>query len=300
MNGYGYIPEPIDPKAPVYDAIFGATTTTESFNWKPYLAPRENQGWIPFCVSFSRLNCAEAKAKKDGVDINLSDRYLGVTSHTSKSGNSLHQVSETFRSTGTVDEYQCTFTPEMLSEGWSYWDAINTLPDLSSAKKYTGGDHAWVYGKQAMIDALQYSPLQIALGLDRSYEIDKIVKTPKIATAYHAVCLYYIDKDGLMYIQDSCGTEFKILESDYLLQGVKSFRDLPANWKELNTPYVLKNPNIAKANPYAKANIAYVNALYKEAYGRYARPKELLRFVGIRVKDAANLILGAWRSPFYN
>lgn len=63
--------------------------------------------------------------------------------------------------------------------------------------------------------------------------------------------------------------------------------------------YILKNKKIADAPPNAKANPNFINALYWEASGRNATKKELALFVGRRVKDAANLILGKWRSPFF-
>ena len=64
-------------------------------------------------------------------------------------------------------------------------------------------------------------------------------------------------------------------------------------------PYELKNKKIAEASPIAKANSNFVNACYRERYSRDATKTELALFVGRMVKDAANLILGAWRSPFF-
>jgi hypothetical protein len=60
----------------------------------------------------------------------------------------------------------------------------------------------------------------------------------------------------------------------------------------------LKNQGIASANPSAIANRAYIDALYKEVYGRYATENEYNRFKNNTVKDAANIILGQNLSPF--
>lgn len=60
----------------------------------------------------------------------------------------------------------------------------------------------------------------------------------------------------------------------------------------------LKNAWIASANPSAVANSNYINALYQEKYGRNATRAELDKFASSTVKDAANIILWQWLSPF--
>lgn len=62
----------------------------------------------------------------------------------------------------------------------------------------------------------------------------------------------------------------------------------------------LKNQTIAAANPASTANRAYIDALYKEKYGRYATDAEYNRFKNSSAKDAANIILGQALSPFTN
>lgn len=62
----------------------------------------------------------------------------------------------------------------------------------------------------------------------------------------------------------------------------------------------LKNQTIAAANPASTANRAYIDALYKEKYGRYATDAEYNRFKNSSTKDAANIILGQTLSPFTN
>lgn len=61
----------------------------------------------------------------------------------------------------------------------------------------------------------------------------------------------------------------------------------------------LKNSKIATAKPDAKANKAYIDALFMEAYSRYATVEEQKKFVGQTIRDAANTILGSRLSPFY-
>lgn len=62
---------------------------------------------------------------------------------------------------------------------------------------------------------------------------------------------------------------------------------------------MLNNPKIAQANPAVKVNKAFVDALYQEAYGRYATVSEQALFKGKTVKDASNVILGS-RSPWFD
>ena len=228
-----YIPEKIKKENAVYDIIFGAgdLKRTESFNWKEYLPEREIQWWIPFCVSFSRLECAEAVAFKIGIDINFSDRRLGVESGTTKVGNSMDKVSDTFKNKGVDQEEFTPFTKEMFSEGWNAWDDIFNLPE--AGERYYGGNHSWIWTKSAMIDALDYSPLSIAVGENNeNWENTTVVQNPTRVDFYHCVTLYYIDDEGRYYVRDSLGKEFKILNKDYSIKWCKSFRDLPKNWKK--------------------------------------------------------------------
>lgn len=231
-NPFGYIPETEKPNSAIYNRIFSIGGATASFDWRPYAPVRERQYWYPFCVSFSRLNCGETVANKQGIQVNLSDRELGVISGTTIYGNSLEAVSEAFRLKGVRVEAEVPFTEKMVTfAGNDIWDLVFDLPKDNGSKRYYGGNHSWVYGTPAMIDAMQFSPLQIALGIDGNWEADGVVKAPTKIEAYHAVMLMYIDVEGYMYIQDSIGKEFKKLAPDYPLTGCKSFRDLPENWK---------------------------------------------------------------------
>jgi len=231
-KGCGLILESPRPEDAKYEHIFGIGRAKPR-NWKPYLPKRERQFWLPFCVSFSRLNCAEAKAKSIGIELNLSDRYLAVISGTTKKGNTLRKVSETFRKEGVVEEKECYLSFELLSRGWENWDKIFDLSEVDkNAKRYFGGNYSWLKPDlQILKDALSYSPIQIGVGIGNTWE-DEVVTKPPFIVAYHAVCCYYID-DKYIYINDSIGREFKKLSLDYPIEVAMSFRDLPSNWKEI-------------------------------------------------------------------
>lgn len=247
----GYIPELIAETAAIYNRVFGTGggPIRASKDWRPNMAPRRRQGWWPFCVSYSRVACALAVAAVSGVTIDLSRLVLGVLSGTggpfahpaTPSGNSLENVSETFRKIGDVLSSIRDFTDkEITYSGQDVWDNAFNLPAaVAAAKKYLGGSHSWVFGRAAQVDALDHSPLQIACPIGETWENDGIVQPPKVISDYHSPTLCFIDANGVMYIQDTIGKEWKQLSPDYPLTGTKSFRDLPENWKELNMGKIL-------------------------------------------------------------
>ncbi|HOB90275.1 MAG TPA: hypothetical protein PKG74_03035 [Candidatus Colwellbacteria bacterium] len=234
-NPFGVDPEKIKilPDHAIADHIFAGEAGAVPFNWKPFLGPRELQYWIPFCVSFSRLRCAVAKARKEGLEIDFSERDLGVESGTTKQGNGLHEVSEFFRNTGIFLQKDCFFTNQMISDGWPMWDKIFDLSDVpAGAQRYKGGNHSWVIGGiEAIKQQLAFSPIQIAVPVGDNWEAE-IVSPPSVIRSYHAITLYFVG--DYLEIQDSVGKEFKKLTLDYPITGAKSFRDLPQNWKVLN------------------------------------------------------------------
>lgn len=232
----GVILAPPQQTDAVYDIVFGAEAPQSPYNWKPYLPVVENQKNIPFCVSFSRLNCAETLAKRDGLELNLSDRHLGVISGTSKSGNSLNAVSEAFRTLGIVREEYFEWKPGMMEDTSTFWTEIfDTSSIPSDARRYFGGNHSWVNDREAMKSALAFSPLQIAFPVGETY-FNSVVKPPQNIGGYHAVLLYWIDTQGNYYIFDSVDGAEKILDSNYPISQCKSFRDLPENWKTIEPP----------------------------------------------------------------
>lgn len=210
-----------------------------SFDWSPWLPIREEQKGTQFCTCFSRLNCAETKAKKENnEELNLSDLDLGVKSGTTNKGNNLNNPSEAFRKQGIVKETDRPWKPEWLDNPNKYWNEILKSPTTPNAKLYFGGNHSWVYGKQAMLNALKDSPLQIAVGVGNNWGAG-IIKDPKTYFSYHAVMCYGIDENGNYLIEDSYPPHEKVLDKDYTILQCKSFTDLPKNWKEQRDKYLM-------------------------------------------------------------
>jgi hypothetical protein len=227
-NG-GCILAPIQPTDAIYEQIF-AGEVQEPINWEMFLPLFETQKNTTGCVSFSRLNCAETLAKREGLSFNLSDRHLFVLSGTTKSGNNLNAVSEAFRTLGIVREEYFTWKEGQLEDPSGHWQEIfDTSLIPADARRYFGGNHSWVNGKENMKSALAFSPLQIAIGVGETYG-DDLIKNPKEITAYHCIMLYYISDKGY-HIYDSVIKATQILAPDYKILQAKSFRDLPEDWK---------------------------------------------------------------------
>lgn len=215
----------------VYEQIFGAEVVVP-INWFEWLPMKEFQN-VPFCVTYSRLNCAETIAKKNNVladngeEFNLSDRNLGVISGTTKQGNSLDNVSDWFRNKGTPLEKHCPFTT-------TDWAKIFDLSDVpAGARRYKGGNYSWITNLSvaSLKSALAFAPIQIGIAPGETY-YDEIVTPPKNIYSYHAVELYDID-DKYFYIFDSIQNPIKKLTLNYPIQCAMSFRDLPDNWRDI-------------------------------------------------------------------
>lgn len=226
-----------------YDIIFGTEVPQKPINWKEFLPSRERQYSVPFCVSFSRLNCGEAVARKQGIKLNLSDRHLGVLAGTGKSGTSMDRPSDAFRNKGVVKEEECKWLQEWLNNAQTYWATIFDLKDVrSKARRYFGGNYSWIRkgykDKTAGIrTALAYSPVQLGIPIGETYN-DSIVKPPERIFAYHAITCYYID--DYIYIQDSVSAEWKKLTFNYPIAYALSFRDLPRNWRNIIMPRLVR------------------------------------------------------------
>lgn len=223
-----------DKEDAVYEQVFG-TAEDKPIDWTPYLPNFERQGNTAFCVSFARLNCAETMAKRDKLELNLSDRHLGVVSNTTKQGNGLKAVAEAFRKKGIVKEGLFKWKSEYLINPEKYWKEIfDTSPIPKEARRYYGGNYSWVSTK-LIKSALAHSPIQIAFGVGETYH-DIIIRKPKNITSYHSVMLYHINPDGNYRIFDSADGAKKILDKDYPIIQAMSFRDLPENWKLAQSP----------------------------------------------------------------
>ena len=208
----------------VYEQIFGAEIAVP-INWEQWLPIKEFQS-VPFCVTYSRLNCAETISKKTGEELNFADRWLGVISGTTKNGNSMDNVSDWFRNTGSPLEQYCPF----ITTDWVKIFDLSGVP--KDVRMYKGGNYSWLKTDIASLkNALAYSPVQLGIGCGETY-YNEVVTPPKNIYSYHAVECYWID-DKYIYIYDSVQPSNKKLSINYPINCAMSFRDLPDNWREI-------------------------------------------------------------------
>lgn len=220
-----------------YEAVFNiGAEPSESKNWKEFRPPYENQRRTYDCVSFSRNTCAEYIADREGLDwLNLSDLHLAVGSKTSMGGNNLNAPSEYLRKSGVVEESFCPYDADMLTNPKGTWSrrAAKVALIPKDAPRFKGGNHSWVVPKNhIMKDALEHSPLQIAIPLYKTFRYGGTLYPVGPVLGYHAVVLEHIDADGRRIIFDSLSSEEKVLSSNYPISQCKSFRDLPQTWKK--------------------------------------------------------------------
>ena len=170
-------------------------------NWMPYARelPMERQGIAPFCVSFAACNAYEVLQKSRGAEVNLSDRYLAVTSGTTLEGNNFPAVLDTFRDHGVVAESECPF-PWLYRIFYKlFWGRIFNLSRVDPAatrhriSRWSQIETTY----QGLEDALETSPLLL---LVQGYK----------ATSRHGVVALKLDGDEIT-VFDSVLTKFRTL-----------------------------------------------------------------------------------------
>lgn len=317
----GSLPNNFDPvkeleamsvKDALYEEVFGAElgdvkqfAGKPSYDWRQFEPILELQGDSSDCVSFSRTNAAEMKAKKEGVfddegqELNFSDLDLSVGSGTTQNGNSLTAVADYAHKVGVVLQRLCPYT-----DVWSQRAVlVGKIP--KNAKKYKLGDYSRVQSDSLFIKgALPYSPVQIGIPLDYSYNTDKIIVPPKATRAWHAVTVQYVDEKEQFYIFDHYQKKNKILAANYPLPFVFSFRDLPADWRTITEDagkmltrlvgkYLLRvdyHGELYRVFPdrLQKVGITVTDVGMQDELNAYLRQKP--NFIGINEADFAKLV----------
>ena len=221
-----------------YDEVFGGEMIefgkAPSRDWRPLRPKKEIQAWGD-CVSFSRNNGAEIKAKEkdvfgdDGKELNFSDLDLAVGSKTTKTGNSLHRVAEYGRKVGVVLEKYAPYTRIWANRQ----RVINKIP--KDAIRFKLGHHSWVKPQvNSLKNALKNGPLQIGIGVGNTWRRrDPIPPYTGSPSTYHAIILEYIDAEDNYHIFDQYDRHAKILRKDYKILFAKSFKDLPDSWRTI-------------------------------------------------------------------
>lgn len=313
----GLILEPPRKTDAILEQIFGAVSEfalkgKPSRDWRDDYPLHEIQSFGD-CVSFSRTNCAETKANADGVvdeegnQFNFADLDLAVGSGTTQNGNSLGRVSDHGRKVGVVLEKYAPYTRD-----WDQRQAvINRIP--ATAKRYKLGDYAFVGGTgmggeiatEYLINALDRSPVQIAVGLGNTYSSGQsVISKPSSYIVYHAMELGYIDGEGKRYVLDHYNRREVVLAPDYPVLSALAFVDLPANWRGLNVPGQtlharLLGKLILRAESHGELYRVLPDRLVKVEFNITDKPlwdlvhataREKRLFVGVSEKDFETLL----------
>jgi hypothetical protein len=184
-------------------------------------------------VSFSRTNCAETKAKANGVldedgnEMDFSDLDLAIGSGTGSQGNSLRAVAEYARKSGISLEKDCPYTTNP-SQRQAIFNAAK------NKKKYKLGNWSWVNADlNALKSALEDGPVQVGVLVGYNWFSGGVIKNPGGGNG-HGIELEYIDELGQKYIKDSYVPYQKVLDKNYPIMMAMSFKDLPENWRGIN------------------------------------------------------------------
>lgn len=126
------------------------------------LTKQEWQGLAPFCTTFAALNAYELLR----LDLNLSDRYLGVISGTTRNGNTFAKVLAAFKDIGVVDEKQCPWKWYMRTCPQKTWDKIFDLSGVApTAPRRTCRGYERIEETIEAIGAgLDSSPVMVSIG----------------------------------------------------------------------------------------------------------------------------------------
>lgn len=180
MQGRGFIEPQINDTHWNLGAV-DAPVVNESGDWRSAKPIGEKQR-IRFetsnCTSFNWLNAIETYIKyKYDIDINFSDRWLGIVAGTTLYGNDPHKVAEAIRKNGLIPEYLLHYSENLnnASEYYSFKDADEDVCRDAGKEWLDHWEfyHEWVVNPQMNLtveekkvrikEALKRSPLGLSV-----------------------------------------------------------------------------------------------------------------------------------------
>ena len=223
-----YIEDEIDEK----DWIFGTgdtlgSTVRKGGDWRLFYPKFEMQmknGLETLsCVTFTTLNAIEVLFdQKYKIKSDFSERYTAKVSGTTKTGNSPQFVAQSVRHFGVIPEDVLPFSPDINTWDEFYSDVPEDLYKMG--RGWLGEwvfNHQWVPPeKEAMLDALTFSPLGVAVHAWR--EDHGIYYRPDGAVDTHLTLLVGGD-DNFWYVFDSYPPYVKKLDKNYTFNRVKRY-----------------------------------------------------------------------------
>lgn len=231
---------PVDHRDAQYDAVFPVGGEIRaSKDWSDKMPNFRNQGWIPACTAFA------TRAIKYALDGGLvSAIYLFFKSGGWKSGNYAHAPAAEMVANGTLDEIRKPY-PNANDYTYDTWEKLKsdsletTAEAVEEGKKHKLASYSFVpmSSAQAVVDALEHSPLALCVPIHQGYFTATQGWTPRANPAWHLVALCQRKADGTLVLFDSLGQSanfdgFHELPPDYPVGVAVSVRDLPDDWKE--------------------------------------------------------------------
>jgi len=239
-------------------------------DYRPYVPTKEIQRTEHLetmnCTNYGTLNGVETIHKvKYNEEVNYSERFLGVLSGTTRNGNSVHKVCETFRTNGAIDEKLLPFSDNIRT--WSQYYSPNPMTEnlLKGGRIWLSNNvfqHKWLFAGQyvpslaqkekILYDNLLFGPIGISVKAwkkrnGRYYKANNEGDN-------HWCLLVFAEWGKYWVVYDSYDQVFKELEWDYNFGFAKLFHyeKLNINIQPIMDIKLYKHPN--NTTVYAKGN----------------------------------------------
>lgn len=198
---------------------------------------KQRQGAIPFCTAFDNAYRLQYSIyKMYNLVVNISERYWGVISETTKDGNSCWKVNQA-GTKGVVKEDDCAF-PDIFSWTWSKWpdlfdidkQALNSVDRFFPPNWITIMPNNYLMLNQIVTDR----PVGVIIPLFETWNAPEreVVANGKKIIGWHKTTIDGRNADGTWTIIDSLGPQKRILAPDYEFTYLEYYGTLPDNWKQ--------------------------------------------------------------------
>lgn len=191
--------------------------------WRKYAPNGEDQYNRFFdtmaCVSFSLLDCVEAQLRQQGIEVNLSDRFLAKMSGTTSQGNSLQRVADTLRLRWDVTENRWAFSGDF---NWDKYYAEIAGEVIAEALAGIRGitleyDFLPIFSDADLRYYLKQSPLQVTVHTGNGWNQEHVPVSAGVGDQNHAVALLEVLEDGTRVILDHYYPYIKFLAPGYTI-----------------------------------------------------------------------------------
>lgn len=219
---YGFIPALPRPGEYIHgDGLLGDVAINPGGHWSSWLPADElqNRGYETYsCVIEAELHCNEILERfKYGTAPQYSVRFLATMAGTGKrGGNDCQTVADTLRKYGCCQESDWPFTAADYNAFYTTPPAnIITLAKRQFADNSPGNSWLTDTSPAAMLSALEFSPLSLAVFAWAQPDADGIYHRPKGAQDCHEIAVVDYQENEWWLVFDSYEQTHKKLAWDY-------------------------------------------------------------------------------------